>query len=178
MREGVRRVPVLEQPHQPGLGGGELFGEPDRAVAALLARREHDFRAVDLEQLAPLDRDVLGHDDPEPVPAAARDDREPDARVARRRLEDGVARGERTFLLRQVHHLQRDAILRGSSGVLTLELGEDPDVGIRGQLVDPDERRVADKAEDVVVAHARAAQPPATAGRIEMVSPSTTLVSS
>ena len=45
-------------------------------------------------------------------------------------------------------------------------------VGVRRQRVDPDERRVADEAEDVLVAHdaaePRPAQPPATAGRIEI----------
>ena len=51
--------------------------------------------------------------------------------------------------------------------------------GFGRQRVHADERRVADQPEDVVVAHgARSRQPPATAGRIEMTSPSATLVSS
>ena len=46
--------------------------------------------------------------------------------------------------------------------------------GFGRELVHPDERRVADQPEDVVVLHA---SPPATAGRIERTSPSASLVS-
>ncbi len=90
-------------------------------------------------------------------------------------------------LLGQLDHLERDAVLRRAAGVLAFELGEDPDVGIGRQRVHPHERGVADDPEDVLVAHVAAeperptraaGQPPATAGRIEMTSPSDTLVSS
>ena len=76
--------------------------------------------------------------------------------------------------------LQRDAVLRRAAGVLALELGVDPHVGVRRQRVDADERRVADETEDRLVAHGATGrrQPPATAGRIEITSPSATLVSS
>ena len=85
---------------------------------------------------------------------------------------------EHAVLLGELDHLQRDAVLRRAARVLALELGVDADVGIRRQRVDADERRVADQPEDrSSIAHARR-QPPATAGRIEITSPSATLVSS
>ena len=93
VRERVRGVAVLEQAaRSDGSSARELLGQADRAVAPLVAGRQHDLGAEDLEQLAALDRHVLGHHDAQRVAAQLRDQREADAGVARRRLEDRVAR--------------------------------------------------------------------------------------
>ena len=154
----VGRVAVLEQAHQRRVVGAELLREPDRAVAALLGGRQHDLGAEDLEQLAPLDRHVLGHDHAQPVAAQTRHHRQADAGVARRRLEDRVTLAQQALLLGELHHLQGDAVLRRSAGVLALELGEDPYGRVRRQRVHPDQRGVADDPEDVFVAHGVAAR--------------------
>ena len=176
VRERVRGIAVLEQERVAvGFVGVDLLGHADRAVAALLARRQRDLGAEDLEQLAPLDRHVLGHDHAQLVAAQLRDEREPDAGVARRRFEDRRARLQRAVALGELDHLERDAVLRRTAGVLAFELGPDPNVRIGRQLVHADERRVPDQPEDVVVPGSH--QPPATAGRIERTSPSASLVS-
>ena len=93
VRERVRRVAVLVEEHVARARPPTIScAAADRAVAALLARAQRDLGAEDLEQLAALDAHVLGHHDPEPVAAELGDQREPDAGVARRRLEDRRAR--------------------------------------------------------------------------------------
>jgi hypothetical protein len=68
-------------------------------VRTLLARGEDDLGAEDLEHLATLDRHARGHEDLDRVALDAGDGGEGDAGVARRRLDDGLARQERTVLL-------------------------------------------------------------------------------
>src|SRR3712207_7703203 len=51
-----------------------------------------DLGAVHAQQLRPLGRHVLRHDDLQAVALARADHRQGDARVARRRLEDGLDR--------------------------------------------------------------------------------------
>ena len=174
VRERVRRVAVLEEEDVAvGLVGVDLLRHADRAVAAFLAGRQRDLGPEDLEQLPPFDGDVLGHDHAQLVAAQLRNEREPDAGVARRRFEDRRARLDRAVAFGEVDHLQRDAVLGRTARVLAFELRPDLDVGVRRKLVHTDERRVSDQPEDVVVLHA----PPATAGRIESTSPSASLVS-
>ena len=91
-RAGWRGCRTGTGTHERRVVGAELLRHADRAVAALVGGRQHDLGAEDLEQLAALDRHVLRHHDAQPVAAAAGDHREADARVARRRLEDRVAR--------------------------------------------------------------------------------------
>ena len=93
VRERVGRVAVLEEEHVARARRRAIFSAT--RIAPLLpssAGRQRDLGAEDLEQLAPLDRHVLGHHDAQPVAAQLGDQREADAGVARRRLEDRVAR--------------------------------------------------------------------------------------
>ena len=93
---------------------------------------ERDLGAEDLEQLAAFERHVLGHDDAQLVAAQLRDEREPDAGVARRRFEDRRAGREHAVGLGQLDHLERDAVLRRTARVLALELGPDVDARASG----------------------------------------------
>ena len=89
-RVGVVAVLVEEVPL--GVLGGQLVGPAHGAVGALRARREDDLGAEHLEHLAPLDRHVLRHQDLDRVALELGDGRQGDAGVARRRLEDRLAR--------------------------------------------------------------------------------------
>ena len=97
---------------------------------------------------------------------------------------------EQALLLGVLDHAERNAVLYGSAGVLPLELHEDPGMRVGAECAHLDERRIAYETENALVeCHPRrsgpvcsgpviGAQPPATAGRIEMVSPFDTLVAS
>ena len=103
---------------------------------------------MDLEQLAPLGRHVLGHHDLDRVALDAGDHRHGDAGVARRRLDDGAARRQGPVLFGFADHRPGDAVLHRPCRVLTLELGEDANLRIGAQIGDIDDRRVADEVED------------------------------
>ena len=154
VRERVRGVAVLEQAaRSSGSSARDLLGHADRAVAALLARRQRDLGAEDLEQLAALDRHVLGHHDAQRVAAQLRDQREPDAGVARRRLEDRGARLQRAVAPRRAR--PSCSAMRSFDeppGFWPSSLAQMRTSGFGRQRVHADERRVADQPEDVVVA--------------------------
>ena len=80
---GVRLVGVLVEERPLGVLVGQLAGPGHRAVRTLGTRAEDDLGPVDLEQLAPLDRDVLGQDDLDRVALHPGDHRQGDTGVAR-----------------------------------------------------------------------------------------------
>src|SRR5690606_14597531 len=85
------------------------------------------------------------------VAAGRADEREPDAGVAGRRLDDRPARLELARALRRVDERDREPVLDARPGVVELELR----VHGRGPVVDPvvaHERRAAEGLLDVVVA--------------------------
>jgi len=207
VRSRVRGVPVLER-HVVAVVAREPSRDLDRAVRPLVAGREHDLCAEQLEEPDPLLARVVRDHDGQPVPLAPGDHRQRDPRVARRGLQDRAPRGELARVLGGLDHRLRDPILERAGRVLPLELGPDPN-SRRAQARQADERRVADRVEDVVephrarlgagVANERARhgfgggidadyrsvaggrpvqRPPATAGRIETVSSGSTSVSS
>ena len=92
-----------------GIGGRlELRGEEPavavREFARLLihaealgsARGEHDLRAEETHELAALDGKTVGHGHHQRITLRRADERETDARVAARRLDDGLPRFEFT----------------------------------------------------------------------------------
>ena len=85
---GVRRVAVLVGHDVARLGGHELLGQRDRPVRPERARRLDHLGAEQLDQLAPLGGDVVGHDQGHPIALPTTDHRQGDPGVARRRLED------------------------------------------------------------------------------------------
>ena len=134
------------------VGRGHVERHRDRAVGALVARRVDDLRAVHLQQLGALGRDVLGHHDLERIALARADHRQRDAGVAGGRLEDRLARADRALLLGVLDQRARDAVLDRARRVVRLELGPDAHAGLGRQALELDERRVADRLHDVPVA--------------------------
>ena len=139
--------------------------------------RVDDLRAPRLEQLAALDRHVLGQHDLERVALDLGDHGQGDAGVAGRRLDDLLTGPQAPVLLRLVDHGLGGPVLDRAAGVPALELGHDGHPGVRAEGADVDHRRVADQVEDALVA-GHGAQPPATAGISVRVSRSPTLASS
>ena len=68
----------------PGVSATSSLRPRDRALHAQLAGRQVELRAVGRHELAPLDRERLGHHQDEPVALDRADEREADAGVARR----------------------------------------------------------------------------------------------
>ncbi len=118
----VRLVRVLERHEVARFPLGELEREADATVRALGARRLDDLRAVEPQQLPAFLRRVLGQDARERIALELRDERERDAGVAGRRLEELAAGFELARRLRRLDHREGDAILRRPGRVLPLEL--------------------------------------------------------
>ena len=150
--ERVRGVPVLEG-HEVALVHREPARDLDRAVRPGVAGRGHDLGPEELEQADALLARVVRDHDGQAVPLAARDHRERDPRVAGGRLEDRPARFELARCLGGLDHRLRDPVLRRAGRVLSLELGPQAHAGLRGRAREPDERRLADRVEDVGISH-------------------------
>ncbi len=147
VRPGVGLVGVLVEERPLGVLVGHGDGPPDRPVGALVARREDDLGAEHLEELAALDRHVLGQHDLDRVALDAGDHGHGDAGVARRRLDDRLARRQRAVGLGLLDHAEGDAVLDRARRVLPLHLAEDADVGVGADPAHVDHRRVADHVE-------------------------------
>ena len=150
----VGRVPVLVGHVVRGVGGGHLERHRDGAVGALVAGAVDDLGAVHLQQLRALGRDVVRHHDLELVALARADHRQRDAGVARRRLEDRLARLDQAAGLGVLDHRLGDAVLDRAGRVHRLELGPDAHARLGREAPQLDERRVADRLDDVRVAAA------------------------
>ena len=120
-------------------------------------RRHDDLGAVGLQHGHLLAGELVGHDEHHAVAALQRDEREPDAGVPARRLDDGAAGAEFARRLGGFDDPRGDAVLRGAAGVQVLDLGEHggADAGVsRRHGVEADEGRVAGEVGDVrYVAH-------------------------
>ncbi len=147
----VRRV--VELPRQPCAKrlGRELLGHSLRLFDPLRPRREHELRAEGLEELAPLDRHRVGHDQIALVALRRRHEGQADARVAAGGLDDRIARLELAGLLRFIHHRDGDSILDGRKRVERLELDHNLGRSLRDDLVQAHHRRVPDQFRDAVV---------------------------
>ena len=118
VRARVRLVPVLERHEEARVALGELERVADGAVRALVARREDDLGAVEPQQAHALLGRVLRHHARERVALELRDERERDARVAARRLEQLAAGLELARGLGGLDHRLRDAVLDRAGRVL------------------------------------------------------------
>ena len=97
----------------------------DRALHDLRRGREVQLGAVGLEQRAPLERHVVRHGQDQPVALGRAHQRQPDAGVARGRLDDHrLARAHPPLALGRLDHRQRDAILERAARVELLALAE------------------------------------------------------
>ena len=111
-------------------------------------RGDLDARTERRERPALVERHLLGHHAHEPVAARARDEREPDARVAGGRLDDRVAGAQDAPALGVEHDRERDAVLDAAARVEVLALDEHRHVEPGRDRPQRHERRIADLAEN------------------------------
>ena len=150
VRLRVRHVRVLV-----GLeAAGDLLGEPRRDRVVGLGRvgldggrRDHDLGAVRAQHRDLLLAHLVRHDEDAAVALRRRSDRKPDARVAGRRLHDRPAGLELSVALCRLEHREPDAVLHRAAGVQVLELRELGAARLATDLLEADDRRVADELE-------------------------------
>ncbi len=136
-----RGRPSRGAPRPAPAPGGPRRWSPRAPGDGMISRPEH------LEQLAPLDRDVLRQHDLDRVALEPGDHRHGDAGVARRRLDDRLARGEGAVGLGLLDHPQGDAVLDRARRVLALHLRRGCARRVGAEHGDVDHRRVADHVE-------------------------------
>jgi hypothetical protein len=101
--------------------------------------------------LAALVGHVVGHDEGHSVAFPAADHGQRDAGVAGGGLEDDRVLLQRVPPLEVLDEVFRDPVLDRTCRIEHLELAEDPDGRLWGHPGDLDQRRVADRVEDVLV---------------------------
>ena len=144
---------VLELPEGDGVGNlcQELLGLRGCAEHAIGARRVDDLRTQGAHEGLLLLRELLGDDEDHVVALADGRERDAEPHVARRPLHDRGAGGEKPVLLRLLDHEDARSVLDRAGGVPELELGEEPHVLGRANVVETDERGVADELPHRVI---------------------------
>ena len=136
------------------------------AEALLRARRQHHLGAEEAHQLAPLDREAVGHRHDQRIALRGADHGEPDAGVAAGRLDHGLARLQRAVALGLLDDVERQPVL--DRGGRIEELGLHVDRHALGrEVVDPDRRACPRRAARAPARAARLPAPlrPASDGR-------------
>ena len=146
VRTWTRLVRELKR-HEPGEGRvGELEREPTGAVEPWPPGESITSARTDAGRVGAGGR-VLGQHTRQRVALELRDERERDAGVSARRLEQAPAGLELAGGLGCLDHRLRDAVFDRAGGVLRFELREDADRPGR-EAGEFDQRRVADEVED------------------------------
>jgi hypothetical protein len=141
-------VELLEDEAVGGFGV-ELFGLGDGALHAVGAGGENDFGTEGEEQDAALDGHGVGHGEGEAVAFDGGGEGEADAGVAAGGLDEGGdAGGDFAVALGGLDHSKADAVFDAGDGVVALELEDDAGGAAGGEVVELDERRVADEVGD------------------------------
>src|SRR5438874_7550512 len=157
----------------------ERGGQPLRDLLVLVGiavgNRGHlvNLGTQHLEQRVLLRGLVVGHDDHAAVAARVAHMRQPDAGVAGRALDDRASRGELSAALGLQHDRARRPVLDRAAGIHELGLAEDVAAGLFTHAPEPDERGVADRADEaahgaagVAARDAHAGTPAAAAGAV------------
>jgi hypothetical protein len=112
-------------------------------VPRRLRRRPDDLRPQRLEDVDLFVAHLLRQADDAPVALDRRRERDADAGVAARRLDQGVAGLDAAALLGVLDHALADAVLHGTAGVVVLALGEEVarEAVLLLELVAPGEER-------------------------------------
>ena len=152
VRVDIGRVIKLLWHPRAGSRRDQFPGLRDGALYAHLARRQHEACAVCKHQTPPLNRHAVGHDQHQLVALYRRHHGQPNAGVARSRLDNRRSGLQFTTLLSRLHHRKRDPVLDRASRVAALGLYPDP-VRVAKQAVDADMGGVANRLEDVVDFH-------------------------
>ena len=111
------------------------------------SRTYHDLRPEGPEELTLLLGDLVGHGEDALVAALCRHHGQTDARVARRRFDDGATETEQPVGLGGIEHREGRPVLDAATGIEILEFGQKVTRQISPDPVEPDERRVADEIE-------------------------------
>jgi hypothetical protein len=130
-------------PHQ-AFGGRVVAGRVGRLDRH---RADHHLGPVRPQQVDLLGRHLVGDDEDAVVAPLRGHDGEPDARVARRRLDDGAARLQQAVPFGGVDHGDGGPVLHAAARVRGLELGDHLARQMAGDPAQPHERRVADQVE-------------------------------
>jgi hypothetical protein len=129
------------------------------AEALRRPRREDDFGAEEPHQLAPLDREAVGHGDDQRIALGGADHRKADAGIPAGRLDHRLPRLQRAAALGFLDDADRQAILDRRRRVEVLRLHVQPDM-VRRQSVDADTGRIANRIHDAVIQAAPSAGRP------------------
>ena len=120
-------------------------------------RADDDLGAVGAQHVDLVGRDLVRAHEDALVALLLGHDRQPDAGVAGRRLDDGAAGLERAGALGGLDHAQRDAVLDRPAGVEVLDLGQHGGPQPPGDAVQLHQRRPADQVDHGLgVLHRRA----------------------
>ncbi len=153
----IEIVPLIGEQHAVRLGLAQLFGQPlgDMLIVVRIGegqRRHFDqLGAAQPQHILFFLALGLRNQDQSPVSARASDDRKTDAGIARGRLEHQAARLQLAALLGFEDHPFAGAVLHRLAGIHELGLAEDGAAGRLGSPRQLDERRIADRFDDVVV---------------------------
>ena len=122
---GVRGVIELPRHKGPGDLGGQLVGAGNGPAHPLAALGQDQLGAVGFHQKAALHAHGLGHHDDDPVAPGRAHAGQPDAGVARGRLDDDRPRLEQALGLGVVQHGLGHPVLHRAAGVHGFDLGQD-----------------------------------------------------
>jgi len=121
-----------------------LLGPGHCAPHPFGCRREHEVGTEPLEQLPPLDRHRLRHQERERIALRGTDEGQRDPGVATGRLDDVLAGLEPAGAFGVPDHRRADAALDAVGGIAAFDFGKNSCVQAAGEAVDLDERRPAD----------------------------------
>src|SRR5206468_6444524 len=143
-------VELLRAPSAGGLGR-DLFGDAQRLGKSLRPWRQNELGAEGLEQLAALDGKRVGHDEDALVTFRRRHEREADAGVSARPIDDRAQpRLDLATLFGVVDHRDRDAVLHRRERIEGFQL-DDHFRSAAQNAMETDHGSVADELRDVVV---------------------------
>ncbi len=144
---------------EPAVRLGQFHRLAVHAQALLSAGCEHDLGAHHPHQLAALDRKAVGHRHHQRIALRRADHGQPDAGVARRRLDHRLTRAKASVLLGLLDDAQRQPVLYRPGRIEGLDLHVEIHA-LRRESVDPDRRGVPDGVQNAVE------QPPASLSRV------------
>ncbi len=123
----------------------------DGPVRGQVAGGQLQLRAVGGHDHLALLAGRLRHEQLDAVALDGRDHGQPHAGIAGGGLDDDLVPGQLARFLRRRDHGRGHPILDGAAGILALDLGQNPDVGIGIQMANFHQRRVADQFKQVFI---------------------------
>ena len=144
---------VLELASQDGILGGlnQLVSLIDRTLHAGGSRGEHELGTKGAQHDAALVRHRLWHREHDLVTTCCTNHGQCDTGVAGGCLDNGAARLELASVLGSLNNSQTDAVLHGVSWVGGLDLQQHISLVTLGELIELDQRGIADELGDVFV---------------------------